>query len=178
MNDLPDLDRIFLEDDGADHADDSCCLSLAHEFLPDDEAKWAEVRDQHLAALQVLASQAVHVQDERDGWWLARPLVFAAHHAAELVLKTATISQRERWPAGADGHSLVLLMRLDRDVNGERISASWEDELVLQLANAWEAGRYPTTRRGEPLFDDWCCVSAGALCNAVVAFSVVVREHP
>lgn len=177
MGHLPDLERVFFLHEQAtnDHADDSCCLSLQRDFLAGDEARWAEVRDQHLAAFGLLAEEAGAIARESSGWYIARPLVFAAHHVAELALKTATLSRRGDWSLGAAGHALASLLDLDREVNGPRqASRIWEDQLVHMLDQAWEAGRYPDRRSGEPLFDEWCCVSASALHRAIDVFTSLV----
>jgi HEPN domain-containing protein len=175
VDSLPDLAGVFFDVDGldGDHAADSCCLSLAWEWFTDDAVKWAEVRDQHLQALGILAEQARSICSERDGWWLARPLVFAAHHTIELALKTATLSESDRW---GSRHDLGLLLELERGICGKRATAEWEDELIRLLHQSWEGGRYPTTRRGEPLLNDWCCVSASGLREAVTTFVGLVAS--
>jgi HEPN domain-containing protein len=177
MSDLPDLDRIFFADDDADHADDSCCLSLNRPFFSDDQAKWAELRDQHLVALSLLVEQRPAIGNEADGWWLARPLVFGAHHTVELGLKTATRSGGAAWPG--NGHDLKKLLDLDRTLNGMRAATrTWENTFVVLLEDAWDAGRYPFEKDGAETMRDKCCVSASALFAAVVAFLKLVDTTP
>lgn len=177
MSKLPDLRKVFFDDDGQDHAKDSCCLSLNRPFFSDDRSKWAELRDQHLEALRLLAEQTSDIQDEADGWWLARPLVFSAHHTVELALKTATLSGGLDWPG--NGHDLKKLLDLDRRLNGTRVSAqTWENRFVRLLADAWDAGRYPFEKDGAETMRNNCCVSASALLAAVEAFLALVDKAP
>ncbi|MEV8373026.1 HEPN domain-containing protein [Kribbella sp. NPDC056861] len=176
---LPELNQLFFsrEDSEGDHADDSCCLSLDWDGFPNEESKWSEVRDQHLAALGVMAEYASKEAGGHSGWLLGRPLVFAANHAAELALKTVLLPQRDAWPKGVDGHELGKLLALDRREHGtRRDTEDWENRFVDLLSRAWEAGRYPDSPRREPLFDQWCCVSAGTLVDAVRTFAYLVAQ--
>ena len=178
MGNLPDLSTVFGEyDTGDDHASDGCCLSLRWDFFPDDEARWAEVRDQHLAAFLVLAGTAAGRKEGQGGWFVGRPLLFAAHHVVELTLKTATVSEHTTEQGVApSGHELGPLLKIDRQLNGVReASAEWEDEFVRLLEKAWEAGRYPVNRKGAPLFDDVCCASTSELRRAVVEFVALIE---
>lgn len=120
-------------------------------------------------------AQASSIHDEADGWWLARPLIFGAHHSLELALKTATLSSGKDWPG--NGHDLKKLLDLDRRLNGVRTSSQrWEDAFVELLAEAWDAGRYPFEKNGADTMRGICCVSASALFDAVVAFLALLVE--
>lgn len=179
MTGLPNLAEVFFDRDGAEdddtvHADDSCCMSLRWPSFADDVARWAEVLNQHVEAFSLLARQAHDLamregeDGEMGGWFIGRPLLFAASHVVELALKTALLDHHVSWPRGAHGHDLAQLLELDRSVHGPRVeSAAWEDDLVARLDLAWMAGRFPTTLRGAPLGDDLCCVSALGLLSAI-----------
>ena len=183
MSALPDLGLVFFPNDvgppeGEDHAEDSCCLSFDRTWLADDKAKWIDVRNQHFQALTAMAGVASRQAREGNGWLMGRPLVFAAHHVAELSLKVATLPLRNRWRDGRqnNGHDLAYLLALDRAQNGVRDTSEWEDTFVTMLERAQEAGRFPDRREGQPLFDQWCCVSATALFSAVMEFSALVAS--
>ena len=140
----------------------------------DDAARWAEMLTQHVEAFSLLARQAHDLatregeDGELGGWFIGRPMLFAASHVVELALKTALLDHHASWPRGARGHDLAPLLDLDRSVHGPRVeSAAWEDDLVARLDLAWMAGRFPTTLRGDPLGDDLCCVSALGLLSAI-----------
>lgn len=148
-------------------------MSLRWPSFTDDVARWAEVLNQHVEAFSLLARQAHDLatreeDGEMGGWFIGRPLLFAASHVVELALKTALLDHHSTWPRGANGHDLAQLLELDRSVHGPRVaSAAWEDDLVARLDLAWMAGRFPTTLRGAPLGDDLCCVSALGLLSAI-----------
>ena len=180
MIELPDLSRVFFDaNDSDDHADDSCCLSLRWPAFVDNAARWAEVRDQHLEALRLLAGEAQLLaakNGEAGSWFVGRPLLFAAHHAAELAFKTALLAYREDWPKRTAGHDLQKLLELERTVRGVREeSTEWEDGVVLRLDQAAMAGRYPDDRRGDPLGDDLCCVSASGLSEVINTLVVLIE---
>lgn len=171
-NRLPDLNAIFFEvasDDDHDHALDSCCISLARDWI-DNAARWTEVRDQHIHAFWVQAEAAINYAAKEQPWLLARPLVFSAHHVTELALKCRTLPSRSRWQDKAQGHSLAHLLELERELYPARSTGDWEDNFVAVLTRADLAGKYPDGNSGDPLFDEWCCISAGALRDAVFAF--------
>ncbi len=177
----PDLSKVFFAesvgDSHEDHANDSCCVSLNREWLGDDAARWFEVLEQHVAAFIALAGDAAaRAGNEERNWYMGRPLLFSAHHVAELALKSVTLSAAAEWPGpnGRSGHVLSHLMSVERGVNQSRGSAEWEDAFVAMLDQAQEGGRYPTDRRSGPLLDQWCCVSASALGDAVTAFLYLV----
>lgn len=175
MTVLPPLDRIFFDDDGEEHAADSCCLSLNRPFFSDKRSKWIEVRDQHLEALMVLVDQADGIQDEGDGWWLARPIVYGAHHTVELALKTANLTPNPDWPG--NGHDLRKLLDLDEQRRGDRETKDWEDRFVALLEDAWIA-RYPFEKGGAETMKTKCCVSASALLLAVTVLMDLVDPAP
>lgn len=177
---LPGLSRVFFDvGDAEDHSDDSCCLSLRWPAFVDVAARWAEVRDQHLEAFALLASEAQRLAEERGEagtWFIGRPLLFAAHHVAELAFKTALLDNRDRWPMRTAGHDLEKLLELERNVRGEcEASAAWEDDLVVRLDRAAMAGRYPDDRKGVPLGDDLCCVSASCQLEVIKTLATLIE---
>lgn len=190
MTEQPNLAEVFFDREGAEdddmvHADDSCCMSLRWPGFADDAARWVEVRNQHLEAFNLLAHQAhdLAVQDGEDGelggWFIGRPLLFAASHVVELSFKATLLDHQASWPRGTDGHDLARLLDLDRAVHGTRTeSAAWEDELIARLDLAWMAGRYPVTQKGAPLADDLCCVSALKLLDAIVWMTALITGQP
>lgn len=171
-NKLPDLDAIFFKlapNDDHDHAHDSCCISLARKWI-DDAARWTEVRDQHMQAFWVQTEAAIEYAGKDEPWLIGRPLVFSAHHVIELALKCRTLPSRSRWRDKAQGHSLAHLLELERELHPARLTADWEGEFVTLLMRADQAGKYPDGNNDDPLFDGWCCISAGALRDAVFEF--------
>jgi hypothetical protein len=179
MTELPQLDRVFFpygDGEGADHPTGSCCLSLNREFYDTAAGKWTALRDQHLLAFSMLVEQ---VQGDDSGYALTRPLVFEAHHVSELALKARTLQfdPRSNTNLPPAGHHLGQLLAAERALNGARSDSSgWEDSFVSMLDRASEAGRYPVAVRGEALHDDWCCVDAEALNDAVLTFLDLLAE--
>lgn len=180
---LPDLNRILFSigDESAEHAGDSCCLSMRKEQPAE---RWTQFTDEYLAVVDLLAAHeegkpCADGAETRSGWRFARPLVFAAHHACELVLKESIVRFSDAKTIPDLKHELDKLLDLERTTSGlVSTQADWEDGLVRLLRNAWEAGRYPVNKNGGPLFDQWCCVSAGELKRAVEAFVELVRYGP
>jgi hypothetical protein len=129
-----------------------------------------------LLAFSALVDQ---VKSGEDGYALARPLVFEAHHVTELALKARTLRhdaafQSELPPSG---HDLRRLLVAERARNGERSdSSAWEDAFVSMLDAAWQAGRYPVGVGGLALHDEWCCFDAEALSDAVLTFLHVLTD--
>ena len=134
-----------------------------------------ELVEQYLAALRHLADRAAEEVD--GGWALTRPLLFHAHHTAELAVKAALLEGGVAFEAR---HGLEELWA--------KIEAAGLDQSVSAVDTAWCRGflglvagaagnsigaRYARPNRGHlPVDDVWCCVSPIALFTATECFAI------
>ena len=172
MNDLPDLALVaFRIDAEGDHPGGGHCVSLSRT-----EAEGTrELVEQYLAALRHLAERAAEEVD--GGWALTRPLLFHAHHTAELAMKTALLECGVAFEARHGLEELwakIEAAGLDQSVSA--VDTAWCRSLLALVAGA--AGnsigaRYARPNHGHvPVDDVWCCVSPIALFTATECFAI------
>lgn len=172
VHDLPDLASVaFRIDDPGDHPGGGHCVSVSRTEADGTR----ELVEQYLGALRHLADRAAEEID--GGWALTRPLLFHAHHTAELAMKTALLSGGVQVE---DRHGLeglwasIVKAGLDQSVSA--VDTGWCRDFVALVASA--AGnsigaRYARAGRGHvPVDDVWCCVSPIALFTATERFAV------
>ena len=168
----PDLGLIaFRVDDVSDHPGGGHCISLSQ---TEAEAT-RELVEQYLTGLSHLAGKAAEAPD--GGWALTRPLLFHAHHTAELAAKSALLS------AGAifgERHGLTELWQsivkagLNKAVAA--VDADWCQAfaaLIADLAGNSIGARYARPNKDHtPIDDVWCCVNPQGLATATETFAI------
>lgn len=172
MRDLPELSLVaFRIDNPGEHPGGGHCVSLSRTEVEGTR----ELVEQYLAALRHLADRAAEEVD--GGWALTRPLLFHAHHTAELAMKTVLLSGGVPFEARhglEDLWATIEAVGLDQSVSA--VDTAWcRDFLALVAAAAGNSigARYARPNRGHlPVDDVWCCVSPIALFTATECFAV------
>ncbi|MGE0229648.1 MAG: HEPN domain-containing protein [Dehalococcoidia bacterium] len=172
MRDLPELSLVaFRIDNPGEHPGGGHCVSLSRTEVEGTR----ELVEQYLAALRHLADRAAEEVD--GGWALTRPLLFHAHHTAELAVKTALLEGGVAFEARhglEDLWATIEAVGLDQSVSA--VDTAWcRDFLALVAAAAGNSigARYARPNRGHlPVDDVWCCVSPIALFTATECFAV------
>lgn len=168
----PDLGLVaFHVDDDTDHPGGGHCISLSQS----ESEGTRELVDQYLTALGHLAGRAAESPD--GGWALTRPVLFHAHHTAELAAKSVLMAGNASFEPR---HGLVDLWTaitdagLDQKV--EAVDPDWCRDFVARVADL--AGnsigaRYARPNVGHaPIDEVWCCVNPQALFDATDRFAV------
>lgn len=168
---VPDLGLIaFRTDDDGDHLGAGHCVSLSRA----ESDGTAELVGQYLSALGRLAEAAADSPD--DGWALTRPLLFNAHHTAELAAKAVLLA------AGVQFERHHGLVSLWDKVAGSglpgavpTVDPGWCQRfvgVVANLAGNSIGARYAKPNEGHAAIDDvWCCVNPTALYAATESFA-------
>lgn len=170
---LPDLRLIARRvDDELDHPDGGHCVSLSRT----ESEGTRELVAQYLTALRYLADRAAEAPDGR--WDLTRPLLFHAHHTAELAVKSVLMTAGVDFPTR---HGLEALWKsatdggLDQLVSA--VNTAWCHgfvSLIADLAGNSVGARYARPNAGHTALDDiWCCVNPRALAEATESFAVM-----
>lgn len=171
-SELPDLGRVaFRLDDESDHPGGGHCVSLSQT----EAVATRELVDQYLTALRNLAERAAQSPD--GGWGLTRPMLFHAHHTAELAAKAALIAGGE---SVEKHHGLLTLWEAIKvaglDARVEALEADWCGAFVAligDLAGNSIGARYAKPSAGHaPIDDVWCCVNPDALFAATERFAI------
>jgi len=173
--DPPDPASIaYLMDDDGEHPGGGHCAGL-----PDNSTdRWLLVVDQHVRAFDVLVDYA---EANDDGWGLSRPVLFAAHHACEVALKTRMADNTSRTPPRE--HNLSMLWDLAMANGGAsdltQADRAWISEFVRSMVNLTERGfegRYPEPIGGT---NQYCCLNLVTLRSAVTHLvALVLPDRP
>lgn len=168
----PDLALIaYRVDDISDHPGGGHCISLSQT----ESEGTRELVEQYLMGLSHLAERAAESPD--GGWALTRPLLFHAHHTAELAAKSALLSAGVTFEAR---HGLTELWRtivragLNKTVAA--VDAEWCQgftTLIADLAGNSIGARYAKPNKHHaPIDDVWCCVNPQGLATATETFAI------
>lgn len=134
-----------------------------------------ELVAQYLTALSHLAERAAEEPD--GGWALTRPLLFHAHHTAELAAKSVLLLGSI---AFEPRHGLVDLWKAvtdaGLDTSVEAVDSDWCASFVALIADLTGnsvGARYARPNAGHtPIDDTWCCVNPTALAAATDRFAI------